>query len=358
MFLSGGIKIKNLILEVVNLKKHFPARGGSPFAKADRTVKAVDGVSFVIKYGEVLAVVGESGCGKSSLGRLVVRLLEPTSGGIRLADEDVTHIQGKDLRALRLTTQIVFQDPFGSLNPRMTVGGSIAYPLKVNRLFKRGDKDGPKRRVIELLERVGLNAAHAKRLPHELSGGQRQRVGIARAIAVSPKLLVLDEPVAALDLSAQARVLNLFKELQRDTNMAYLFITHDLSVAEYMADRILVMYAGKVMEVGHRGTIFKTPQHPYTQALLTAAILEGPQGSSEATILDGDPPSTINPPPGCRFNTRCPHAGPICAAEEPSLDEVQEGHSVACHLLTGKLQRRSLVGTHPAATKNESYSVL
>nr|WP_254020729.1 oligopeptide/dipeptide ABC transporter ATP-binding protein [Mesorhizobium escarrei] len=337
--------MKNLILEVVNLKKHFPARGGNPLVRSERTVKAVDGVSFDIREGEVVAVVGESGCGKSTLGRLVIRLIEPSSGGIRLSNEDVTHVQGEELRSLRLKAQIVFQDPFGSLNPRMTVGASIAYPLQVNRLFKRGDKEGVEQRVKELLERVGLNAAHAKRLPHELSGGQRQRVGIARAIAVNPKLLVLDEPVAALDLSAQARVLNLFKELQRNTGMAYLFITHDLSVAEYIADRILVMYAGKVMELGPRGGVFKTPWHPYTEALLAAAILEGPS-SSDATILDGDPPSTIDPPPGCRFNTRCPHAGPICAAEEPALVEVQDGHMVACHLLTGKLQRRI-----PASTR-------
>jgi oligopeptide/dipeptide ABC transporter ATP-binding protein len=195
-----------------------------------------------------------------------------------------------------------------------------------------------------LLQRVGLSAAHAERLPHELSGGQRQRVGIARAIAVNPKLLVLDEPVAALDLSAQARVLNLFKELQRDTGMAYLFITHDLSVAEYMADRILVMYAGKVMEVGGRASVFDKPQHPYTEALLSAALLESRRGVSEEMILDGDPPSTIDPPPGCRFSTRCPHAGEVCGLEEPPLVPVgEEGHLAACHILTGKLPRRPLM---------------
>jgi oligopeptide/dipeptide ABC transporter ATP-binding protein len=340
LLLSGGFKIKNLILEVVNLQKHFPARGGNPFLQSDKTVKAVDGVSFVIKSGEVVAVVGESGCGKSTLGRLAIRLLEPTSGGIRLAGEDITHIQDKDLRGIRQTAQIVFQDPFGSLNPRMTVGNSIAYPLKVNKLFRSGDRQGIRKRVLELLERVGLSAAHADRLPHELSGGQRQRVGIARAIAVNPKLLVLDEPVAALDLSAQARVLNLFKELQRDMGMAYLFITHDLSVAEYMADRILVMYAGKVMEIGDRQSVFETPRHPYSKALLAAAVLEGPGTVREETIIDGDPPSTVNPPPGCRFNTRCPHAGPICMAEEPPLVDMNTDHLAACHLLSGRLQPR------------------
>jgi oligopeptide/dipeptide ABC transporter ATP-binding protein len=214
----------------------------------------------------------------------------------------------------------------------------------VNRLYGRGGGAAIKARVVELLERVGLNAAHARRLPHELSGGQRQRVGIARAIALNPKLLVLDEPVAALDLSAQARVLNLFKELQRDTGMAYLFITHDLSVAQYMADRILVMYAGKVMEVGERAGVFDDPRHPYTEALLSAAVLDTRPGASEDMILDGDPPSTIDPPPGCRFNTRCRHAGAVCGQEEPALVAVGEDHLVACHLMTGKLARRPGAG--------------
>ena len=299
-------------------------------------MKAVDGVTFTVGAGEVVAVVGESGCGKSTLGRLVIRLLEPTSGAVRLDGADITHLTGSRLRDIRLAAQIVFQDPFGSLNPRMTVGDTIAYPLKVNGLKPVGGFDA---RVKELLERVGLSAAHARRLPHELSGGQRQRVGIARAIAVDPKLLVLDEPVAALDLSAQARVLNLFKELQRDLGMAYLFITHDLSVARYMADRILVMYAGKVMEVGDRETLFRDPRHPYTAALLTAAVLEGAAG--EETVLEGDPPSPIDPPPGCRFNTRCPHAGQICRDEEPALLSISHGHFAACHLNTGRLQREA-----------------
>ena len=307
--------------------------------RSDRTVKAVDGVDFFVRPGEAVAVVGESGCGKSTLGRLVIRLLEPSFGAVRLDGEDITKASGEELRQIRLAAQIVFQDPFGSLNPRMTAGATIAYPLKVNRIYKR--KEEIDRRVLELLERVGLSAAHAKRLPHELSGGQRQRVGIARAIAVNPKLLVLDEPVAALDLSAQARVLNLFKELQRDTGMAYLFITHDLSVAEYMADRILVMYAGKVMEVGDRASVFQRPQHPYTEALLSAALLESRRGVSDEIILEGDPPSTIDPPLGCRFNTRCPYAGAVCGVEEPALMPVgDEGHLAACHLLTGKLERR------------------
>ena len=325
----------------MNLKKHFPARGGNPFVRSDRTVKAVDGVSFTVKPGEVVAVVGESGCGKSTLGRLVIRLLEPTSGAVRVDDEDVTHVVGSDLSQLRSKAQIVFQDSFGSLNPRMTVGEAIAYPLKVNGVFRR-EAEAMQKRVTELLEKVGLNAAHASRLPHELSGGQRQRVGIARAIALNPKLVVLDEPVAALDLSAQARVLNLFKDLQRELGITYLFITHDLSVAEYMANRILVMYAGKIMEIGDRTSMFRAPQHPYTEALFSAAVLDAGSAREEA-VLDGDPPSTIDPPPGCRFNTRCPYAGPICTVEEPEFTEVSATHQVACHLVTGKLKRRSRV---------------
>ena len=330
-----------MILEVKNLKKHYPARGNSRFARNARTVKAVDGVSFSVKPGEVVAVVGESGCGKSTLGRVVIRLLEPTDGTIQLAGTDITHLGGSELREIRQAAQIVFQDPFGSLNPRMTVGAAIAYPLKVSGLYGRGDREGIKQRVAELIERVGLNAAHARRLPHELSGGQRQRVGIARAIAVNPKLLVLDEPVAALDLSAQALVLNLFKELQREMGMAYLFITHDLTVAEYMADRILVMYAGKVMEMGERADLFEQPRHPYTEALLSAAVLGSWRDVAEETILEGDPPSPIDPPAGCRFNTRCPHAAAVCELEEPALVAVGGSHPAACHLLTGKLERRA-----------------
>jgi peptide/nickel transport system ATP-binding protein len=325
------------ILEVADLKKHYSARRDRFFARGNRTVKAVDGVTFHLQSGEVMAIVGESGSGKSTLGRLVLRLLEPTHGTIRLAGSDITRLNEKELRQIRLTAQIVFQDPFGSLNPRMTVGASIAYPLTVNGLYARNERTQIERRVSELLERVGLNRNHSRRLPHELSGGQRQRVGIARAIAVNPKLLVLDEPVASLDLSAQARILNLFKELQREMGMSYLFITHDLSVARYMADRILVMYAGKVMEMGRTTDMLASPRHPYTQALLSASMLE--QRWTEETELEGDPPSPIDPPPGCRFNPRCPYVAPICRTEEPPLIETGGGHPAACHLLTGKVMR-------------------
>ena len=322
------------LLRVEGLRKHFQARGNTFIRAANRPVKAVDDVSFAVEPGEVVAVVGESGCGKTTLGRLVIRLLEPTAGTITFNGIDITRLGGEELRRTRLLMQMVFQDPFSSLNPRMTVGDAIAYPLRVH-----GLDHGRGKRVAEFLERVGLSAMHSRRLPHELSGGQRQRIGIARAIAVNPKLVVLDEPVAALDLSAQAHVLNLFKELQRDMGMAYLFITHDLSVAEFMADRILVMYAGKLMEIGDRKSLFESPKHPYTEALLSAAVLGSWGDAVKETILEGDPPNPISPPAGCRFHPRCPYAEPVCAAEEPSLVRIDTGQIAACHRLTGKLGR-------------------
>ena len=322
------------LLRVESLRKYYEARGNAFIKAASRPVKAVDDVSFEIEPGEVMAVVGESGCGKSTLGRLVIRLLEPTAGTITFNGVDITDLGGEELRRTRLLMQMVFQDPFSSLNPRMTVGDAIAYPLRIH-----GFDKGREQRVVELLERVGLSAMHFHRLPHELSGGQRQRIGIARAIAVNPKLVVLDEPVAALDLSAQAHVLNLFKELQRDMGMAYLFITHDLSVAEFMADRILVMYAGKLMELGDRKSLFESPRHPYTEALLSAAVLGSWGDAVKETILEGDPPSPISPPTGCRFHPRCPYAESVCESEEPSLTRLDTGQMAACHRLTGKLRR-------------------
>lgn len=329
------------MLQVENLQMHFPARGDAQVVHGSRTVKAVDGMSFSVQPGEVVAVVGESGCGKSTLARLLVRLLEPTAGTIRLNGQDVGALSGDELRKFRLAVQMVFQDPFGSLNPRMNVGDAIAYPLRVNTIYRRRERKALELRVAELLERVQLSSAHARRLPHELSGGQRQRVGIARAIAVNPQLVVLDEPVAALDVSAQAHVLNLFKTLQRDMDMAYVFITHDLSVAEYMADRILVMYAGKVMEMGSRAILFEDPGHPYTEALLSAAVLGRWRDSAQETILEGDPPSPIDPPPGCRFSSRCPHVASVCELEAPTLAQVHDNdkHLAACHLVTGRLER-------------------
>jgi oligopeptide/dipeptide ABC transporter ATP-binding protein len=317
------------------VKKHYPARGRARLG-VSRIVKAVDGVSLAVEPGEVVALVGESGCGKSTLGRLALRLLEPTSGRVSLFGVDITHLRGNRLKPIRRLAQMVFQDPFGSLNPRMTVGAAVAYPLRVNGVVGRGDRAELERRVSGLLERVGLSAAHARRLPHELSGGQRQRVGIARAIALEPKLLVLDEPVAALDLSAQALVLNLFKELQRELGMAYLFVTHDLGVAEYMADRMVVMYAGKIVEAGGRAEIFGGARHPYTQALISAAVL-GERGDAPEIVLEGDPPSPLDPPTGCRFHPRCPHAAALCIAEEPQPTALGAGRLAACHLVSGRI---------------------
>lgn len=325
------------LISVNRLKKHFLVRERSLFGQRKQFLKAVDDVTFSVDPGEVLAIVGESGCGKSTLGRLILRLIEPNSGTITFDGHDVTNMDGDSLREIRRKMQIVFQDPFGSLNPRMTVGDAIAYPLEVHGLKTRLDQT-----VQELIERVGLNAMHARRLPHELSGGQRQRIGIARAIALNPRLLVLDEPVASLDLSAQAHILNLFKELQREMEISYIFITHDLSVAQYMADRILVMYSGKIMEVGKRNQLFEEPGHPYTEALLSAAVLGAWKDKVKETILEGDPPSPIEPPAGCRFSTRCMYMESVCKSEEPSLSRLEAGHFAACHWYTGALERKDL----------------
>jgi oligopeptide/dipeptide ABC transporter ATP-binding protein len=327
--------VGDALIRIDRLKKYYSVRERSIFGQKNQSLKAVDDVTFSINSGEVLAIVGESGCGKSTLGRLVVRLIEPDAGTIIFDGRDITNLKGDALREIRRQMQIVFQDPFGSLNPRLTVGDAIAYPLKVH-----GRKEGLQQKVQELLDRVGLNALHGRRLPHELSGGQRQRIGIARAIALNPRLLVLDEPVASLDVSAQAHILNLFKELQREMEISYIFITHDLSVAQYMADRILVMYSGKIMEIGECNQLLEEPAHPYTEALLSAAVLGAWKDKVKETILEGDPPSPIEPPVGCRFSTRCPYAELVCKAEEPTLSRLETGHLAACHWYTGVLERR------------------
>ena len=319
------------LLRAEHLKKYFELGGGGLFSSSQRSVRAVDDVSFTMSEGEVLGVVGESGCGKSTMARLVLGLIKPTSGNVWFDGQDITTLESEEMRKLRTEMQIVFQDPYSSMNPRMSAGDTIAYPMRVHKLLS-----GPavEARVIELLEMVGLSRLHYKRLPHQLSGGQRQRVGIARALAVNPKLIIADEPVSSMDLSAQAQVLNLFKELQLNLGISYLFITHDLNVAEYMCDRIIVMYAGKIAETADCKDIYDNPQHPYTEALLSAAVLGKWLGAKREIILEGDPPSRDDPPPGCRFHTRCPVAIPMCREVEPLLLTTTSNHMAACHLLT------------------------
>ena len=320
------------LLRVENVKKYFPVSRGTLLGADTRVVKAVDDVSFTLQPGEVLGVVGESGSGKSTLGRLVLGLIEPTSGEVWFEGEETTALSGSRMRPLRLKMQIVFQDPFGSLNPRMPVGKSIGYSLHVNGILTG---EALNEKVRDLLELVGLSRSHETRLPHQLSGGQRQRVGIARAISVNPKLLVADEPVAALDLSAQAQVLNLFKDLQQQMGIAYIFVTHDLSVAAFMSNRIAVMYGGQIVEMADRQQLLDNPTHPYTQALLSAAVLGNWQDQVEEIVLEGDPPSPISPPPGCKFHPRCPLAGTYCRESEPELKQIEDGHVVACHVAQG-----------------------
>jgi len=313
------------LLEVENLTKHYPVTKGLVLAKQVGLVRAVDGVSFRIERGETLAIVGESGCGKSTTARLVLRLIEPTGGTVRF---DGQEISGAALRTLRRRVQVVFQDPYASLNPRLRVGDTISEPMEVHGI---GTKESRAARVKELLGLVGLAPFHAQRYPHEFSGGQRQRIGIARALAVQPELIICDEPVSALDVSIQAQVVNLLKDLQRRFGLSYLFIAHDLAVVHHMADRVAVMYLGQIVEQAPKRAIFDRPMHPYTRALLSAIPHPDPRRRGMVKPLGGDVPSPMNPPSGCRFRTRCAHAQPRCEAEMPALRELVPGQQVACH---------------------------
>ena len=320
--------MSDTLLRVEDLKIYYPV-AGSGFGKKE-FVKAVDGVTFEVKKGEVFGIVGESGCGKSTLGRGVCKLENLTSGHVYLDGEDITEYNDQRMRSIRKKVQMVFQDPYASLNPRMSVFDIIAEPLLVHHLYQ--DKADLEKKVLDLLHRVGLDDYHANRYPHEFSGGQRQRIGIARALAVEPSLIIADEPVSALDVSIQAQVLNLLNELKHDLDLTYIFVAHDLSVVEYISDRVGVMYLGNFVEVGEKDKIYSNPMHPYTQALLSAVPVPDPTAKRERILLEGSIPSAHKPPTGCKFHTRCPKCMECCKTQAPERYEVDDGHYVYCHL--------------------------
>jgi oligopeptide/dipeptide ABC transporter ATP-binding protein len=316
------------VLEVEGLSKHFPVRKGL-LRRTVGHVYAVDEVSFTIGAGETLGLVGESGCGKTTVGRTIMRLIEPTAGAIRLDGHDVTRLGKTEMRPFRRQIQIIFQDPFSSLNPRKRAGDIVGEPLKVHGVLAAKAR---RERVAELFERVGLRKAQMDNFPHQFSGGQRQRIGVARALALNPRLIIGDEPVSALDVSIQAQVINLLMDLQRELQLSYLFISHNLAVVEHIAHRVAVMYLGRIVEYTDKTTLFTRPLHPYTEALLAAVPVPDPAIKRAKRVVQGDVPSPLKPPPGCHFHTRCPYAEPRCRQEIPALREVEPGHHVACHL--------------------------
>jgi oligopeptide/dipeptide ABC transporter ATP-binding protein len=326
---GGSINERKVLLSIRDVKKHFPIKKGF-FNRQVGAVRALDGINLDVLEGETLGLVGESGCGKSTLGRIILRLLPATSGSVKFGDVDVLNCDAQTMKSMRSELQIVFQNPYASLDPRMTVGQSISEPLQVHKAASGAE--GIKKRVLELMNLVGLSTAMYDRYPHEFSGGQRQRVGIARALALQPKLIVADEPVSALDVSVQAQILNLLIDLRKEFGLTYVFIAHNLDVVRYISDRIAVMYLGKICEIGKTPEVYSTPLHPYTKALISAAPIPDPDfDRSGRIILEGDLPSPANPPSGCRFHTRCFMAQPNCKVDEPALREIQPGHFAACH---------------------------
>lgn len=318
--------MENLV-EIRNLKKYFWTGGGA-FRKKE-AVRAVDDVSFYIQKREILGLVGESGCGKTTCGKVILRLIDPTDGSIYFEGNDITRLKQKEMREFRREMMIIYQDPFGSLDPRMTIGSTIAEPMEVHNIVSKEEKEN---KIIELMEKVGLTQDQINRYPHEFSGGQRQRIGIARALATNPKFIVADEPVSALDVSIQAQIINLLKDLQKEFGLTLLFIAHDLSVIKHISDRVGVMYLGKTVELAQKKELFDNPKHPYTEALLSSIPVPDPKFGKKSKILMGDVPSPINPPSGCRFHPRCSKCMPKCSKVEPELKEVSKGHFVACHL--------------------------
>ena len=326
-------KNDDILLKVEHLKKYYPVKSSS-LKRSNGFVKAVDDISFDVKVGETFGIVGESGCGKSTMGKSVIRLIEPTDGKVILDGQDFTALKGKELKKARENIKLIFQDPYASLNPRMTVKDIIGEPIDIAKIYKtKKERDD---RIIEVMKQVGLNLDYLYRYPHEFSGGQRQRIGIARALALQPKLIICDEPVSALDVSIQAKIINLLKELQQKLGIAYIFISHDLSVVKHIADRVGVMYLGNMMEMADKKALYSNPLHPYTQALFSAIPKISSERIDDKEILGGDVPSPANPPKGCRFVTRCPKAMEICKSVRPELKEVEPGHKCACHLYDNK----------------------